>query len=95
MSDTLRKAKEHLRIANTLINSCASGVTPFRVSKILNVMAKNVYDSSMILSVILGDEKPQDYDAQVKATPVYMLYEAELAENPTLENSLREVLGDE
>lgn len=78
---TLQKAYEMLKLASTLIYGSASGVEPFRVSKILNIMGKTTYDDSQVLAIILGHRKPEDWQAELHTHSVKLL-QAELEDNP-------------
>lgn len=78
---TLQKAYEMLKLASSLIYGSASGVEPFRVSKILNIMGKATYDDSQVLAIILGHRKPEDWDPELFTHSVKLL-QAELGDNP-------------
>jgi len=71
--ETLRKAYDHLKLASILIYQCASGVEPFRVSKILNMMGKTLMEEAMVLSVILGILEPEDWNPELKTRSVNLL----------------------
>ena len=79
--ETLQKAYELLRLASSLIYSSASGVEPFRVSKILNIMGKTTYDDSQVLAIILGNRDPKNWEAELHTHSVKLL-QAELGDNP-------------
>ena len=87
--EQLIEAKKLLKIASALIYGSASGVKPFRVSKILNIMGKTTYEHERVLSIILGDTKTSDYNPEIKVDPVITLYLVELEENSDFNNSIR------
>lgn len=89
---TLQKAYEMLKLASSLIYGSASGVEPFRVSKILNMMGKATYDDSQVLAVILGHRDPKDWNAELLTHSVKLL-EAELKDNPDAFQTMEESEG--
>ena len=81
--ETLEKAYGMLKLASSLIYGSASGVEPFRVSKILNIMGKTTYDDSQVLAILLGHRKPEDWQPELITHSVKLL-QAELEDNPRL-----------
>lgn len=79
--ETLRKAYDLLKLASSLINICASGVEPYRISKLLNMMGKTTYDDAMVLSVLLGNRKFEDVTFELLTHSVKLL-ETQMEENP-------------
>jgi len=53
--ERLRKARNALAIAATLIYGAASGVEPFHVSKFLNILGKEADQLARELSIFLGE----------------------------------------
>ena len=70
---TLKKAYEMLKMASTLIYASASGVQPFRISKMLNIMGKTTYEDSQALAVILGIREPEDWRPDIRTLAVNIL----------------------
>ena len=50
----LRDAKTHLMVAGTLVYNSASGTEPFRASKFLNILGKEIQQLAKELAVFLG-----------------------------------------
>jgi hypothetical protein len=71
----LNSAKSFLKIASTQVYSSASGLEPFEVSKILNVMGKELSDYSRILGWMLGYEKIEDVLLEFPSSPVGQIFE--------------------
>ncbi len=51
--ETLREASRHLMIAGTLIYESARELTPFRLSKLCNIMGKELFQQRLVLSCLL------------------------------------------
>ena len=69
----LEKASEHLKLASALIYTSASGVKPFRVSKILNIMGKALFDDFVVLQVLLGKRDPKKWKPEIRTHAVTLL----------------------
>jgi len=78
----MEKAAEHLRQAATFLRLVESRPKPYRVSKILNMMAKTTQADYIILKVLLGkmEEKNPSYEALTHAVKLYNVQLEEQAE---------------
>lgn len=63
----LNDAKKCLKIASMLIYEQASGTKPFRASKFLNILGKEIGQLAIELSILLGDtpllNDTEEYDS--------------------------------
>lgn len=65
----LRQALTQLKIAGTLVYNNARETTPFRASKFLNVLGKEIQQLEAELSVFLGDTKMRNLHWEIEKQP--------------------------
>lgn len=51
--EAIRKASRHIMIAGSLIYGSASGLKPFRLSKLFNMMGKELHQQRLVLLALL------------------------------------------
>ena len=75
--EKLLKAKIMLMTSASIIYNSASGVEPFRASKFLNVLGKELFQLSMELRVLLGSsfEKEWDFEKMSSLQILKAMYE--------------------
>lgn len=85
--ERLLKACEHLKIASALVYGSASGVTPFRASKFLNVLGKVLGQQELELRVLIGETEAKtlkEYadDGQIWPDSTFPILEALFKHEP-------------
>ena len=72
-----------LKVAGFHIGNCASGITPFKASKFLNVLMKEVYQIEVELRAFLNGELPDVSQLWNENQSTYLILKA-LAEDGEL-----------
>ena len=74
--ERLERALTHLKVASIHIGESASGVKPFKASKFLNVLMKEVYQLEVELRAYLKGELPDESQLWSKKQSTFLIMQS-------------------